>query len=107
MIFYVGNEEIDDIETFLSLNDNDFTRIKMTTKMIKIIQKIQKDFQNSNEEWIIEEVEISPGKSQSNHVDNTSEKVDPDNPYKGISLEKVSLEIILVICLNLKMLWGI
>ncbi|XP_041781964.1 uncharacterized protein LOC121598758 [Anopheles merus] len=32
-------EEITDLDTFLSLDNNDFTRLQLTTKMIKIIQK--------------------------------------------------------------------
>lgn len=91
---YIGKEEIDDIETFLSLNDNDFTRIKMTTKMVKIVQKVQNQLRDGKEEWITEEVEASPTKPQIDETNtnqiNTPHNVDPNNPYKDISLEKVS-----------------
>ncbi|XP_062553703.1 uncharacterized protein LOC134218586 [Armigeres subalbatus] len=80
-------EEIDNMDTFLSLNENDFLRLKMTTKMIKIIQKIQKE--QNPEEWIVEEVEVSPTKSRNDNIDDPAQKFDPDNPYKGISLDNV------------------
>ncbi|XP_065092129.1 uncharacterized protein LOC135712957 [Ochlerotatus camptorhynchus] len=82
-------EEIDDIETFLSLDENDFTRLKMTTKMIKIVQKLQNHLQDCNEEWIVEEVEISPTNTQTVNADDTPQNVDPNDPYKGISLDNV------------------
>ncbi|XP_041786044.1 uncharacterized protein LOC121601278 [Anopheles merus] len=37
-------EEITDLDTFLSLDNNDFTRLQLTIKMMKIIQKYQKQY---------------------------------------------------------------
>lgn len=47
-------EEITDLETFLMLDNNDFTRLKLTTKMVKTIQKLQKQLEN---DLVVEELE--------------------------------------------------
>lgn len=41
-LYFSVREEITDVETFSMLDNNDFTRLQLTTKMVKIIQKYQK-----------------------------------------------------------------
>lgn len=39
----LDDEEIDEHDLFMSLNESDFKRLELSTKMVKIIDKIQKN----------------------------------------------------------------
>lgn len=88
---FSAKEEIDDVQTFLSLNQHDYTRLGLTTKMIKIIEKMQMQYKNSNEtskdvaeEWLDDVVDETRKPAEvCRRVTNG------DNPYEGISLEQV------------------
>ncbi|XP_062533549.1 uncharacterized protein LOC134202559 [Armigeres subalbatus] len=86
-------EEIDNIETFMELNDLDYKRLNMTTKMIKVVTKIQEQQRvtEETEEWIEEETPAQP--SQIDHPRNINEPqihvADPENLYAGINLEEI------------------
>lgn len=89
-------EGIDDLETFLELKEQDFIRLKLKTKIIKTIERIQKELTN---EFIIEERLNETTESESFNafeVKNTSYIIEDDtsesNPYKAIYLDKVSLK---------------
>ncbi|XP_062714475.1 uncharacterized protein LOC115253595 [Aedes albopictus] len=83
-IFYVtANEGITDIETFLELNDQDFIRLRLKTKLIKTIQKIQKQYLNDH---IIEELEEEKDPLSTSDVAPGTSGV---NPYHGIVLEEI------------------
>lgn len=77
------------MQTFLALNERDFSRMSLTTKMIKIIEKLQTESRTEAddtlyEEFIEEEADATDENSQIEAV------IDPNNPYQGISLEQVS-----------------
>ncbi|KAL1373389.1 hypothetical protein pipiens_018688, partial [Culex pipiens pipiens] len=76
-------DECDDLETFLSLDNNDYIRLEFTTKMIRAVQKIQKDCEN---ELPLEEVFINAPIAQQAPA-NPPEATD-GNIYSGIELEK-------------------
>ncbi|XP_055537684.1 uncharacterized protein LOC129725654 isoform X2 [Wyeomyia smithii] len=91
------NEEIEDLETFLELNERDYSRLQLTTKMIKTIEKLQAQFREKpedckeHEEWI-EEV----SNNDSEYCQENAVSWDADNPYHGISLEEnISIDRIL------------
>lgn len=77
------------------LDNSDFTRLKLTTKMVKTIQKIQKQCADDIifEEERLEENNTSGveddlvEEDQPEHETNT----DPDNIYKSINLDQVSI----------------
>nr|XP_029723539.1 uncharacterized protein LOC109403469 isoform X2 [Aedes albopictus]XP_029723540.1 uncharacterized protein LOC109403469 isoform X2 [Aedes albopictus] len=76
------------MQTFLALNERDFSRMSLTTKMIKIIEKLQTESRTEAddtlyEEFIEEEADATDENSQIEAV------IDPNNPYQGISLEQV------------------
>ncbi|XP_055527780.1 uncharacterized protein LOC129720338 [Wyeomyia smithii] len=87
-----SNEEIEDLETFLELNERDYSRLQLTTKMIKTIEKLQAQFREKpedckeHEEWV-EEV----SNNDSEYCQENAVSWDADNPYHGISLEEVSI----------------
>lgn len=77
----------------MELNDLDYKRLNMTTKMIKVVTKIQEQQRvtEETEEWIEEETPAQP--SQIDHPRNINEPqihvADPENLYAGINLEEV------------------
>ncbi|XP_058811198.1 uncharacterized protein LOC131676086 [Topomyia yanbarensis] len=81
------DEEITEYDLFMSLNETDFARLKLTTKLIKTIQKIQKCV---SDDQVIEEY-------LENSADNTEAALEADeptpgsssshDPYHGMSLE--------------------
>ncbi|XP_062558076.1 uncharacterized protein LOC134222948 [Armigeres subalbatus] len=79
------NEGIDDVETFLDLDEQDFTRLRLKTKLIKTIQKIQKDYMNNP---IIEELEEGDPLSISDNGNGEGNGGPSENPYRGILLEQ-------------------
>ncbi|XP_055527157.1 uncharacterized protein LOC129719772 [Wyeomyia smithii] len=87
------NEEIEDLETFLELNERDYSRLQLTTKMIKTIEKLQAQFREKpedckeHEEWV-EEV----SNNDSENCQENAVSWDADNPYHGISLEEISYD---------------
>lgn len=82
------SEGIDDVETFLELNDQDFSRLRMKTKLIKTIQKLQNEYMNDP---IIEELVEDPLDITE---DPKSDEEPATNPYHGILLEKVECSFI-------------
>ncbi|XP_065072578.1 uncharacterized protein LOC135696960 [Ochlerotatus camptorhynchus] len=75
-------EEIDDLDTFLQLDDNDFTRLKLTTKMIKIIQRVQREYDQAGH--------TTTSASCSTTTQLSSSATDPnDNPYQEINLDEI------------------
>ncbi|XP_021703123.1 uncharacterized protein LOC110677020 [Aedes aegypti] len=48
-------EEIDDLETFLQLDERDYVRLNLTTKQIKFIQRLQQHYRLVTVEWLNEE----------------------------------------------------
>lgn len=48
----LDREEIDDLETFLQLDEKDFARLNFTTKQIKIIQRMQLQYRIVTVEWL-------------------------------------------------------
>ncbi|XP_065072696.1 uncharacterized protein LOC135697046 [Ochlerotatus camptorhynchus] len=82
-------EEIDDIETFMALNEQDFKRLSMTTKMIKLIIKIQEQHRANfePEEWIEEEIVLNA--SRNGYFIPKTEHVNSTNPYIEIDLEQI------------------
>lgn len=83
-------DECNDMETFLSLNNDDFVRLKLTTKMIRTIQELQKQCEN---ELPVEEIFINEQVTPPAPTDPPapSDKSGPteENIYDGISLEKL------------------
>lgn len=76
---------------FLSLNEHDFTRLGLTTKMIKTIQKIQTQYRNydetkSTEEWLEDTMVDADYHEQ---ADVSRRVINANNPYEGIILEQV------------------
>lgn len=78
--------------TFLALNERDFTRMNLTTKMIKLIEKLQAEFNDETADTVYEEI-IEEGNDSSEEVYQVEALIDPNNPYEGINLEKVSYYI--------------
>ncbi|XP_065083261.1 uncharacterized protein LOC135705442 [Ochlerotatus camptorhynchus] len=105
-LFY--DEEINEPELFMSLDDSDFIRLKLSTKLIKIILKIQK---STSTEHIIEEEYLEH--TEEDTVNTTEEPIESDsdgnngdnapqgsnsetNPYTGITMEQdIDINIIL------------
>lgn len=91
------DEGIDDLQTFLELDSNDFTRLKLRTKVIKLIQRMQKEIYNDT---VVEERldEYHEGDDPQESNDMTTEEANiceestlkDGNEYEGIVLESVS-----------------
>ncbi|XP_058445906.1 uncharacterized protein LOC131427042 [Malaya genurostris] len=87
-------EEIDDLETFLTLNERDFIRLQLTTKMIKWIEKLQLEYkkndylEHESEEWIQENLCMS--ESHISDIETINQNWSVDNPYSGINLEEIN-----------------
>ncbi|XP_062535172.1 uncharacterized protein LOC134204360 [Armigeres subalbatus] len=108
-------EGIDEVNIFVDLNEQDFVRLRLRTKTIKVIQRLQKEFESASivEEYIVEEsgedcelgdVKVAPvfdssvscayRQPEQVHVDaeredeETQDNKTQSNPYKGILLEK-------------------
>nr|XP_019528629.1 uncharacterized protein LOC109400596 [Aedes albopictus] len=77
----------------MEINEQDFKRLNLTTKMIKIVTKIQDQQRNNDEteEWIEEEKPLHGSNNDNPRSNKTSgvQIIDPDNPYAGINLEQV------------------
>lgn len=90
----------------MSLDDSDFIRLKLSTKIIKIILKIQKSTLSEN---IIEEEYLEHIVEES--VNSSEDQIEPDsytnggyaapqeinhgsNPYEGITVEQVRAPIL-------------
>ncbi|XP_065082745.1 uncharacterized protein LOC135705098 [Ochlerotatus camptorhynchus] len=91
------DEGIDDLQTFMELDNNDFARLKLRTKVIKLIQRIQKELYDDT---VIEErlEEYHEGDDhQEKYKDMTTEETESHeedtlegfNEYRGMILETV------------------
>lgn len=84
----------------MSLNETDFARLKLTTKIIKTILKIQKqlsDDQVIEEEYLeTQETPETPNEEAETATEANNQPTpgssDVHNPYHGITLEHVSLD---------------
>lgn len=95
------------MDTFIQLDDNDFTRLKLTTKMIKIIQRVQREYKDQEVERVEEDpLNFSYGTttmcattsaSYNTNTPATCSATDPNDPYQGINLDEVNLIIVLFI----------
>lgn len=92
------DEGIDDLQTFMELDNNDFARLKLRTKVIKLIQRMQKELYDDT---VIEErlEEYHEGDDhQEKYKDMTTEETESHeedtlegfNEYRGMILETVS-----------------
>lgn len=93
------SEGIDDLETFMELNEQDFSRLQMKTKLIKCIQRIQREISSglTVEEFIVERLDPEDESYRNENAEVDDQDTDEDcvdsieeNPYHGIRLEKVS-----------------
>lgn len=77
----------------MELNELDYRRLNMTTKMIKAITKIQEQqrITDETEEWIEEETPAQFSQiGNPRNIDAPEIRVaDPENLYAGINLEQV------------------
>ncbi|XP_065075394.1 uncharacterized protein LOC135699115 [Ochlerotatus camptorhynchus] len=83
-------EEITDLETFLMLDNNDFSRLKLSTKMIKTIQRIQS---KCADDIIIEEQTLEENNKSEIVEDYTMMAEDdistnPNDIYNTINLDQ-------------------
>ena len=93
---FAVREEITDLETFLDLNNIDFARLDLTTKMIKTILRMQSKCADKiiHEEEQREE-ENSPEAAIGEVVEDAVEielSTNPADIYKSITLEKVCIQ---------------
>ncbi|XP_065085959.1 uncharacterized protein LOC135707977 [Ochlerotatus camptorhynchus] len=100
------SEGIDYVDIFLELNDQDFVRLRLRTKTIKYIQRMQTEIRNAPvfEESVDDTMDATHASAQSDdQTDNNQMEIVEDllssdeddtvdesapNPYKGIRLEK-------------------
>lgn len=109
---YLDSEGIDDVNIFLDLDNQDFVRLRLRTKTIKCIQRMQKEIRNAPEvEELVDDSmdelytsaqsdEQTMEQTYNNQMENSDVLLSSDeddtidqsapNPYKGIRLEKVS-----------------
>lgn len=99
-MFILEREEIDDLETFFQLDEKDFTRLSLTTKQIKIIQRVQAQYKEVTEEWIDEEsyqdaqqLTVKPNEPALIAPTTPTEPTDPNQPYREIRLDEVRIFI--------------
>ncbi|XP_055526662.1 uncharacterized protein LOC129719190 [Wyeomyia smithii] len=78
-------QEITDFDTFMELDNNNYTRLQLTTKMVKTIQRIRR--QCSDDLIVEERLENEPMSEDDNITDNIN--TPPQNSYRSISLDKV------------------
>ncbi|EAT33117.1 AAEL014625-PA [Aedes aegypti] len=92
------SEGIDDVQTFMDLNDNDFTRLHLKTKIIKHIQRIQNEISQGPEieEFVVEQLDEEEDNHEEEIADvaeyNSDEEdtgATEENPYSGIRLEEI------------------
>ncbi|XP_055539522.1 uncharacterized protein LOC129726566 isoform X2 [Wyeomyia smithii] len=85
--FICRKEEIDDLDTFLSLRQSDYIRLNLTTKMIKLIEKLQVEYR-CTEESIDENLLESPSETAlAVNVENHATDVN-NNPYGELNFEQ-------------------
>lgn len=78
----------------MELNEQDFKRLNMTTKMIKIVSKIQIQQRATTETEELIDEDTPKHDPQNRHpraidIPVIQIEVDPENPYRGIDLEQV------------------
>nr|XP_029718019.1 uncharacterized protein LOC115260840 [Aedes albopictus] len=98
---------IDDMQTFVELDNNDFSRLMLRTKVIKLIQRIQKElYDDMVIEERLEEDDHENGESSKESAKNDEDALEGSNDFQGITLEKVNMWLIRVsstdFALNLK-----
>ncbi|XP_065090547.1 uncharacterized protein LOC135711600 [Ochlerotatus camptorhynchus] len=78
-------EEITDLETFSLLDNDDFTRLKLSTKMVKTIQKLQKLLEN---DLVVEELEDHIEDIIETHADDVGTNSNAENDDRSFNLEQ-------------------
>ncbi|XP_062534937.1 uncharacterized protein LOC134204120 [Armigeres subalbatus] len=90
------NEGIDDLQTFLELDSGDFARLKLCTKVIKFIQRVQKEFYDDPvleerleecDEDVLDEVPSAVEEPDETQYEETTP--DGSNDYRGIVLQTI------------------
>lgn len=72
----------------MALNERDFSRMNLTTKMIKIIEKIQS--KHSTRTTDTPQDTVDENNVSTVDVYQVEAIINPNDPYQGINLEQVS-----------------
>nr|XP_029710258.1 uncharacterized protein LOC115256155 [Aedes albopictus] len=87
------------METFMMLDKDDFTRLELSTKKIKLIQKIQRQYTDLIIEERLDETEDTGANTEKEEDDPTVEadvSTNPEDIYKSINLDQeINIDTIL------------
>lgn len=89
-LFFSVREEITDVETFSLLDNNDFVRLHLTTKMVKTIQKYQKLLEN----------DLEPEEEEATNKTTTDETNVPTCSNAAITTNSINLEKVCICNVN-------
>lgn len=81
------------METFMMLDKDDFTRLELSTKKIKLIQKIQRQYTDLIIEERLDETEdtgANTGKEEDDPTVEADVSTNPEDIYKSINLDQVN-----------------
>lgn len=84
-------EGVDDLQTFMELDNNDFDRLKLRTKVIKLIQRLQKELYNDPIEERLEDT--TEDQVEDVGTDEAENSLNGSSNYQGITLDSVSQAI--------------